>query len=520
MLHIPQHKGADCLETGVLVCFAIGQPYCPMAAVRVRGQCPASWLYFLMGVNVSDASVYLLALLHLTPASFSVYHILLYKRDTRSALGWIMACLFIPYGGPLAYYFFGINRVRTRARGLKHRLFSIEHEGGRSIASAVTGIDRRISAIGFRITGTSLSTGNTIRTYHNGEQAYPAMLAAIHAARRRVLLTTYILKSDTTGDAFSEALAAAVDRNVEVKVLVDGVGEWYSRPRTSKQLKKSGIPVARFLPPKLLPPSIYLNLRNHRKLLVLDNDLAFAGGMNISDEQTSFEDQQRKVSDIHFSLQGPVVDSLAKVFYEDWSFATGSELAAQEPSRSNASGTAACRVIPDGPDEDLDALALTIQSVIAAASETVDIMTPYFLPNRELISALQSASLRGVRVRVVLPAENNLFYVHWASRNVLAELLAWDIEAYYQPAPFCHSKLLCVDQQYSMIGSANLDPRSLRLNFELGVEVFCTELNAELRSHFEATIADSSRIDLQQLRKRPVRVRLADAVSGLFTPYL
>lgn len=469
---------------------------------------------------IDSASVYLLAMLHLAPASLSAYHILLYKRDTRSALGWIMACLFIPFGGPLAYFFFGINRVRTRARGIRHGLFSVEYEVGPRAATPEAHFARGLESIGYRITGTPLSSGNTVSVLYNGEQAYPAMLAAIGSATRRVLLTTYILKTDTTGMAFQDALTAAVARNVDVKVLIDGVGELYSWPRPSKQLRKQGIDAARFLPPRLFPPSIYLNLRNHRKLLVVDDDTAFAGGMNISDEHTSVPDRPRSITDVHFCLQGPVAADLAKVFDDDWAFATRNPRPLITSSKVSADGGAACRVIPDGPDEALDSLAVTIQSVIAAASTSVDIMTPYFLPSRELISSLQSASLRGVTVRVVLPAKNNLFYVHWANRNVLAELLAWNVEAYYQPAPFCHSKLLCIDDNYCMIGSANLDPRSLRLNFELGVEVFSATLSTQLRAHFEETVAMSQRIDLEELRQRPVRVRLGDSIVGLFTPYL
>jgi len=177
-------------------------------------------------------------------------------------------------------------------------------------------------------------------------------------------------------------------------------------------------------------------------------------------------------------------------------------------------------VIPDGPDGALDALSLTIQSVIAAASKSVDIMTPYFLPSRELIASLQSATLRGVKVRVILPGKNNLFYIHWANRNMLAELMKWHVEAYYQPAPFCHSKLLCVDQEYCMVGSANLDPRSLRLNFELGIEIFSAPLNSELRLHFENTLASSIRITREELANRSVPVRLRDSFVSLFAPYL
>jgi cardiolipin synthase len=333
-------------------------------------------------------------------------------------------------------------------------------------------------------------------------------------------MATYILKTDQTGRAFADALSAAAARGVDVMVLIDGVGELYSWKKPSKLLKRRGVKVGRFLPPRLIPPSIYVNLRNHRKLLLVDNELAYAGGMNISDDHTSVSGKQRTVTDIHFSLRGPVVAELAEVFHDDWRFATRQSIAVDERRLPTSGGHARCRVVPDGPDDQLDALALTIQGVVGGAEDSIDIMTPYFLPSRELIASLQAAALRGIRVRIVLPVKNNLFYIHWANRDLLAVLIEWGIEICYQPAPFCHSKLICVDDEYCLIGSANLDPRSLRLNFELGVEIFSTTLNAELRAHIDEVAARSKPVTIDELRARSTAVRLRDSFVNLFSPYL
>jgi cardiolipin synthase len=465
--------------------------------------------------------VYLLALMHLAPATWSVYHILLYKRDPRAAMGWIIACIFVPFAGPIAYFLFGINRVRSRARDISRTFLSVEHETGYQ-PRLVPPVSPQagLRAIGERVTGRMLSSGNSVVAFHNGENAYPAMIRSINAARDRILLATYILKTDKTGIAFSDALAAAVKRGVKVWVLVDGIGELYSRRSPSKFLRKRGIKVARFLPPKLIPPSVYLNLRNHRKMLVIDQDIVYAGGMNISDDHIGSGTRSRKVNDIHFGLRGPIVNALAEIFHRDWHFTTADSFPDERENVANSDGDAICRAIPDGPDAEMDALALTIQTVVSAATDSIDIMTPYFLPGRELIASLQSAALRGVAVRIVLPAENNLFYVHWANRNMLAELLKWGIQVHYQPPPFCHSKLLCIDDEYCLIGSANLDPRSLRLNYELGIEVFSERLSAELRSHIESVIDVSSLVTPESLANRSVPVRLRDGIAGLFSPYL
>ena len=463
---------------------------------------------------------YVWALIHVGPAAWAVYHALLHKRDPRAAMGWIMICLFVPFAGPIAYFFFGINRVHQRAFGRSQRLFAADFATDARQSLVLPSPRTSLREAGGRTTGRPISAGNEVIPLYNGESAYPAMLASIAAAHERVLLATYILKSGEIGQAFARELESAASRGVEVMVLVDGIGELYSLRSPLTKLTHRNVEIARFLPPKLLPPSMYINLRNHRKLLVVDDAVAYAGGMNISDEHTSTATGPRAISDIHFQLRGPVVSELSQVFFRDWHFATGAS--AQKPPRAMpaADGEAMCRVVPDGPDDAIDALALTIHAVISAASRSIDIVTPYFLPSRELTASLQSAALRGVSVRIVLPAENNLFYMHWAHRNSLSELLTWGIEVFYQPPPFCHSKLLCIDGDYALIGSANLDPRSLRLNFELCIEVFSEKFNAELKSHIEGLIAMSEPATYREIALRPVWMRLRDSAFALLSPYL
>jgi cardiolipin synthase len=403
---------------------------------------------------------------------------------------------------------------------MRRSILAVNYESSQSRTVISDAIGKGLDTIGQRITGRALSSSNAISVFHNGEQAYPAMLASIEQAKNQVLLATYILKADQTGRSFADALSAAAARGVDVMVLIDGVGEMYSWTKPSKLLQRRGVNVGRFLPPRLIPPSIYINLRNHRKLLVVDNNVAYAGGMNIGDDHTSVPGKQRRVTDVHFRLRGPVVAELAVVFHDDWRFATGQSIKVDERQQLPSGGHARCRVVPDGPDDKLDALALTIQGVVSGAADSIDIMTPYFLPSRELIASLQAAALRGIRVRILLPAKNNLFYVHWANRNLLAELVEWGIEICYQPKPFCHSKLFCVDDEYCLIGSANLDPRSLRLNFELGVEIFSVPLNTELRAHIDEVAARSKPVTIEELRARTTLVRLRDSFVNLFSPYM
>ena len=274
-----------------------------------------------------------------------------------------------------------------------------------------------------------------------------------------------------------------------------------------------------FLPPSLIPPSLRINLRNHRKVLVVDGLVGFTGGINIGGRHVADATGERKVTDLHFALRGPVVSELDEAFCGDWYFAAREVL---EPVAVDDTkhGDAICRVILDGPDENLDRLEMTIRGVIGAASRRVDIVTPYFLPSREIIAALQAAATRGIRVRIVLPQQNNLPFVHWATRNMLWELLQWNIEVVYQCPPFCHTKLLLIDDDYALIGSANVDPRSLRLNFEIGVEIFDGSLVAQLDRHLEEICATAQPVGLEDVDSRPLWQRLRDAAFWLLSPYL
>ena len=465
---------------------------------------------------------YFWVLLHFTLVAFAIFHALLYKRDTRSATGWIMISIFVPFMGAIAYYLFGINRVKSRALNISRGLFEVAYEiGEQKVIPFYTG-ETNIRDIGLRITGRLASSNNYVEPFFTGKSAYAAMLAAIKNSQSSVFLSTYILNLDQTGKSFVAALERAVQRGVNVLVLIDGVGELYSKERITKILRKKKIKTTQFLPPKLFPPSVYINLRNHRKLLIVDREIAFAGGMNISDDHSSVVKGYDAISDAHFRLTGNVVNELIKLFERDWRFSNGEKIPFElnHLPLENKSSNMLCRVIPDGPDAELDTLALTIQAVISSAEKSVLVVTPYFIPSREMIAALQVASLRGVAVTIVLPGENNLFFMHWANRNVLTELLKWGVKIYYQPAPFAHTKLLLIDSDYSLIGSANIDPRSLRLNFELGVEIFSETLNLQLNEYMQNIISESRAVTFDELANRSQLIRIRDSFFALFSPYL
>jgi len=443
-------------------------------------------------------------------------HALLHKRRPQSAFGWIALCFTLPLAGAALYYLFGINRVKTRARKLLTR-HPVEVCPTEHVGVPPAGLEP-LGRLGHSITHLPLTTGNEVDLLHNGDQTFPAMLAAIRAATQRVFLSTYIFDTGPLGREFIAALADAAGRGVDVRVLLDGIGELYSLPRAGTLLHRRGVRVARFLPPRLWPPLFSVNLRNHRKILAVDGWIGFTGGTNIRESGLGADDH--RLVDLHARVAGPVVAQIEAVFLRDWQFVTGESTTAAPPAQAKLPGTAECRAIADGPERSYDRLTELLVGAIGSARRRIAIMTPYFLPPREIIAPLQAAALEGVDVAVILPERNNLPYVHRATRHMLWELLERGVRIYYQPGVFAHSKLFYIDDDYAQIGSANLDPRSLRLNFEMNVEIYDPAFVAQLSAHFEAVRARSARVTVQQVDGRPLRTKFVDGAAWLFSPYL
>ncbi|WP_027370082.1 phospholipase D-like domain-containing protein [Desulfovermiculus halophilus] len=464
---------------------------------------------------------------------YAAGHALLYKRDPKASWAWIATCILLPPFGAILYFLLGINRVRTKAKSLKwywplvHIEFPPPQENtclapiqAMPNLEGVSPTFRRIADISEAVTKRPLLCQNRVAPLFNGEQAFPAMLQAIDAAEHSVYLQTYIFETNDTGQRFIQALQRAQARGVDVRVIVDGIGELYFWPRASKLLSRKKVPCARFMPLRLFPPSAFINLRNHRKILTVDGKTGFTGGMNIGDRHLFDKlSKASRVKDVHFQCSGPIVAQMEQVFLEDWGFCTGDEELNPSELKLESSGPAVCRSITVGPNQDLNKLSMILVGAISQAQDEVMIMTPYFLPNRELVGALQAAALRGVRVNIVLPGKNNLPYVHWATRNMLWELLQYGVRVFYQPPPFNHSKLFLVDDCYGQIGSANLDPRSLRLNFEMVVEFHDQELIASLTRHVLDTIQISREETLEQVDGRSLPARVRDSFFWLFSPY-
>lgn len=456
-------------------------------------------------------------------AVLSAGHALINKRDPRSALGWILTCITIPLLGPIFYWGMGVNRIYSRAKRWHRKAGEAGHRASPEATAPATPLPaelfylKELRSLSDRVVSTELRPGNALVPLENGEGAYPVMLAAIEGATSSIHLCTYIFDGDHTGERFVTALARAADRGVEVRVIVDSLGEKYSKPTARELLKGTAVEFRSFLP---LRPGGYLNLRNHRKILVVDGKLGFTGGMNIGNRHM-VSGRPPVVKDLHFQVRGPVVADLQRTFLEDWLFAKGEHLTGERFFPELApSGSALVRAVSDGPDKEFRKLHWIILGALSCARKEVTIVTPYFIPDRPLIAALVTAALRGVAITIVLPELNNLPFVQWASRSYLWELLQQGVRIYSQPAPFVHTKFMVVDRAWSLIGSANLDPRSLRLNFELDLEVYDLGFAWLLEERCAATVAASREITLAEMDGRSLPLKIRDAAAKLFSPYL
>ena len=470
----------------------------------------------------------LLAALQIAMGALASAHVVLHKRDVRAAIGWIGLIWLVPYGGSILYALFGINRIRRRASGLRaQRSFTRVPERTRAspsyIATALPRSGRHLMSVARlidRVTDSTVTSGNAVLPMADGARAYATMLEAIDQAERTLGLSTYIFDGDKTGRHFATALARAVKRGVTVRVLIDGVGVRYCYPLITGLLRREGVPSAEFLP-SLFPLSLhYANLRNHRKILVADGRVGFTGGMNIRQGHAS-DNGAHAIRDVHFRLEGPVVAHLAEVFADDWAFATGEQLSGDGwfPSLQSA-GSVLARGIAAGPDELFERVRWAILGALSQARERIRIVTPYFLPDAALSTALQVAALRGVDIDIAFPEKNNLRLVQWASWAKIFQFVARGCRIWLTPPPFDHSKLMTVDSLWSFIGSTNWDPRSLRLNFEFNVECYDQPLAAELDGLIDQKIAKSRSLTLADLDTRSFPTQLRDGAAWLLSPYL
>ena len=471
---------------------------------------------------------WLLAVVELVAMISALVHVVLRKNDPRAAAYWVALVVLVPFVGPLLYVLLGINLIRRSGRRYRDAVPASESERlAQYVAGMLPGMESEVQSMPGLVTSVNtlsrmpLVGGNAVQLLRNGTEAIPAMLAAIEGAQRSVSLLSYIFEVNGVGMKIIEALERAVRRGVEVRVMVDDAGTRYAWPPVTGELTRRGVNVRRFMPNHFIGRLLTMNLRNHRKLMIVDGLIGFTGGLNIRQGNMLEENPASPVKDIHFKVQGPVVLQMQHAFGEDWQFCTGEVLDGpawypEQPMPGEVSAIG----LPDGPDDDTQTISYAIATALHEAKREALILTPYFLPPEPIFSALISCALRGVKVRIVVPKNNNIPMVKWASRTGYAPLLKRGCKIFESNGPFDHSKAMIIDGVFSLIGSTNWDPRSLQLNFEFNLGCFDDTLAKQLIVEFNQKRANSDEITLETLAAQSLCERLRNGVARLLIPLL
>lgn len=466
-------------------------------------------------------AISVLLLLHFAIAIAVCVHILMTKHEA-AVPGWIALVLVSPFVGSLLYWILGINRVERRAhrlRGRRSRYIPSFKSTPLPFRDAPTPHQQQIFNYEYAVHDMPFLGGNQITPLIGVPAAIPSMLDAVNGAQTYIALSVYIFQLDDVGKAFVRALKDAHQRGVKVYVLVDEIGSGRSSKAADRKLAAAGISTARFIPQKIkfLP---FLNLRNHRKVIIIDGSVGFIGGMNICrNYQMGSADPIR---DLHFRVTGPVLEQMGLIFEEDWRFATGSNITLRmcKDDAAVLDNPQFARVVPDGPDNAFQRTLWIMLGALTLAQRSVHIVTPYFLPNEVLTYALSICAMRGVDVRVIVPKKSDIWLVDWAMRAKFQSLIEHGVKIFLGCRPFDHSKLLVVDDAWILVGSSNWDQRSLRLNFEANLECYDVALAGAMEEHFQSLLQKSELVSLKELQSAPFRIRLRNNIARVFTPYL
>lgn len=449
------------------------------------------------------------------------------RRQPVGTLAWIMAIVMLPYLGGVLFLLFGVNRVARRAALKQAARRQIERLlPALTQYQALPGetFDRhtsRLTRLAERVATTRPCLGNIVEIVPDTQRTFSMIEEAILAAQQSLHLEYYIWQPDRTGQRVRDLLIHRAAQGVQVRFLYDGLGSFPLNRRFLKPMQKAGIEIASALPGASLRERWSINLRNHRKIVVADGQVGFTGGMNIGDEYLGKVKRLGPWRDTHLRLRGPAVLQLQQIFAEDWFFATGQQLVDDQwYPQPDETGDQIAQVVMGGPDGESETLHALFFAAINEARERISLATSYFVPTPALVAALESAAYRGVKVRVMLPAVSDHYFMVLAQRGYYESLLEVGVEIYEYTTGVLHCKTLTIDGVWSLVGSPNFDSRSLLLNFEVAVAIYDARAALQLEEQFADDLKNSRRVQLEEFARRGLAQRLVEQSLKLFSPVL
>ncbi len=482
--------------------------------------------------------------LHLAAFLMVVYHCLANRKEPAPTVAWIFIAWLFPVLGPLAYLAFGVDRVTYKGfekhladqqllaarKAREHHSLPLAywrsvHEAVATAApsAAARKLEKAVDSI---LPDYPLLGGNRIEPLVTGDEAFPAMLSAIRRANHHIHLQTFMFKNDLSSREFLDALAEKARSGVRVRLMYDRFGSTYA-VLGGLFRRYANIPnfsIVGWTQANVLKRQFQINLRNHRKVLVIDGEEAFCGGINIHDQNRT-RNGVPPIQDYHFALKGPIVQELQYSFLKDWYFMTEESPDAILTERYfphiHPAGNAMIRLINSGPStSEVETIADVFFLALTLAEKSVVAVTPYFVPPRDLLHAFRAAALRGVDVSLVVPSKNNHIYAGLASRALYGDLLKAGVRVFERRPPFMHAKVLLVDETLSIVGTANMDARSLRLNYETNLVVYDDEFHRRMRALASSEIELSDEIGFEEWLARPARQRMMENMCYLMMPVL
>ncbi len=472
---------------------------------------------------------------------FAIFIVFSGRKNPAVTWAWLMVSLVIPYFGFIVYLMLGFD-------GRKHRVFYYKNKKDDKVYKSYLNMDinsieflnRQMEIIKSRnilnINGAehlndmiylnfisghgAYSTNNNINVYHDGKSKFDSLLKDIKNAKHFIHMQYYIVRNDELSKKIIQALAIKARQGVEVCFLIDGMGCVTTSKRLFKPLIESGGKFAIFLPPHF----IRLNFRNHRKLAIIDGSIGYIGGLNIGKEYLGESKRFGYWRDAHIKIEGEAVRQLEVRFIMDWNFTSRNHNICLDtkyfPQITNKKHNIPIQIVSSGPDTKWHSIHHAYTKMISEADKSIYIQTPYFVPDDSILEAIRIAALSGIDVKIIIPANPDHPFVYWAGISYLGELLNVGVKCYQYEKGFVHSKLIIVDGLVSSIGTANMDVRSFKLNFEINAFIYDEKISKKLEKQFIADLSDCSQIDLNFYMKRSNFTKVREAVSRLLSPML
>ena len=446
-------------------------------------------------------------------------------------LSWLLVILFIPVAGVIIYMFFGRNyrkeKIYTRksltdigrlSDNISLQVTSLpavlaeESEAVRSKA--------HLMHLMLKNNRSLLTVDNSIRLLINGRETFSAMLEAIASSKNYVHLEFYRIEPDNLGTEFKELLKRKAKEGVKVRVIYDDVGSWNIHNAYLREMRTAGVQIFPFMPVRFPSFSSKMNYRNHRKILVVDGKTGFVGGINIADKYIHGLPDLGPWIDTHLRLEGESVAALDRVFIADWDFLSGEELTPDISPEINRKTGKRClvQVASSGPDTDWATIMQVYFSAIATSKSSIYLTSPYFSPDESMLTAIKTAALSGVDVRMIFPEKSDSILTNWNTRSYISELLEAGVRVYLYGKGFIHSKYLLVDGVFSSVGSPNVDVRSFDLDFEVTALIYDEDFASRLGAVFSEDLKNCTEVIISEWVKRRRMERYKESLARIFGP--